>query len=155
MSVPEKMDCSPTHKPFDEDQVDLKYEEELDVKPEAEQKPEIQIVEEVAADSSAVTSHVVAKAKEAEILRMAEEILANNARRHASFAGLMCTLLDGDSTSLKEALNVLRLIILLGFEILVFCVRFLLLLRTMLFFVSPLWARSTTLTTKKGVLTRS
>jgi hypothetical protein len=43
-------------------------------------------------------------------LRKAEEILANDARRHASFAWLMCTLLEGDSTSLKEALKVLFLI---------------------------------------------
>jgi hypothetical protein len=64
-------------------------------------------VEEVAADSSAAASHVVVKAKEAEILRKAEEILANDARRRASFAGLMCTLLEGDLTSLKEALKVL------------------------------------------------
>jgi hypothetical protein len=114
MSDLEEMDCSPFRESFDEDQVDLKPEDVKpeDVKPETEKKPDIEIVKEVAADSSAAASHVVVKAREAEILRKAEEILANDARRHASFAGLMCTLLEDDLTSLKEALKVFTLILL-------------------------------------------
>ncbi len=71
-------------------------------------------MEEVAADSSAAASHVAVKAREAKILRKADEILANDARHRALFAGLMCTLLEGDSTSLKEALKVLLLILNFG-----------------------------------------
>jgi hypothetical protein len=72
MSVPEKMECSPINEPFDEDQVDLKLEGDLDVKPEPEKKPEVQFIEEVAANSSAAASHVIVKAGEAEILRKAK-----------------------------------------------------------------------------------
>jgi hypothetical protein len=102
----EAMDMgSPHREPF-EDEVDSKDEKKPDVKPDVDEKPDVQIVEEVAADSSGVAAHVIAKAKETETLRQAEEILLNDPRRRASFAGLMCTLLEGDSLTLKEALKV-------------------------------------------------